>query len=274
MDSTASEASDAVFPADAGIGGEVLDSFRTHGWHPAIGFSPPRFFGGARKAYRMYLSHVPLNTARRSAVALLGSPQRIHAAVLTAFPGETDQMPAGLEFSPAKGEGRVLWRIDRSGPKANLFVVSPERPDFTSLIEQAGWPCAENPARTADYGRFLDRLEPGQSWAFRLTANPVTTTLDQARNKKVRVPHVTVAQQTKWFSDRAEQNGITIKDVLIDDRRRLEFRRGDKTVTLASVSYRGTLDVVDSTLLRAMLVNGIGKGKGYGLGLMTLANAS
>lgn len=131
-------------------------------------------------------------------------------------------------------------------------MVSPEGPDFTSSVEPAGWPGADNPTRTADYGRFLDRLEAGQQWAFRLTANPVTMTLDRARNKKVRVPHVTVTQQTKWFTDRAEANGFSARGVLIDDHRQLEFLRNKTTVTLASASYRGTIRVADPALLRRM----------------------
>lgn len=210
-----------------------------------------------------------MNTTRRSALALLASPHRIHAAVLSGFP---DTRPTqGAE--PATN-GRVLWRIDRNGSDTSLYVVSPEPPDFSSLVAQAGWTYAAEPARTADYSPFLERLEPGQEWGFRLTANPVTTTMDHSKGKKVRVPHVTVAQQTKWFTDRADANGFTATNVLIDDRRQLEFQRNGKKVTLASVSYRGSLTVMDPVLLRGLLANGIGKAKGYGFGLMTLAKLS
>lgn len=215
----------------------------------------------------MFLTHVPMNTTRRSALALLASPHRIHAAVLSGFPDTHSTQDAATD-------GRVLWRIDRNGSDTSLYVVSPETPDFSGLVAQAGWTDAAQPARTANYSPFLERLEPGQEWGFRLTANPVTTTMDHSRGKKVRVPHVTVAQQTKWFTDRAEANGITATDVLIDDRRQLEFQRNGKKVTLASVSYRGSLTVVDPVLLRGLLVNGVGKAKGYGFGLMTLAKPS
>lgn len=214
----------------------------------------------------MFLTHVPLNTGRRSAVALLSSPHRIHAAIQSGF---TDTR-AVRSVQPAT-DGRVLWRVDRNGADTNLYVVSPDRPDFASLMEQAGWTDASRPVRTADYSPFLQHLEAGQEWAFRLTANPVTTTLDALRGRKVRVPHVTVAQQTKWFTDRAEASGFSVPAVLVDDRRKLEFQRSGKKVTLASVSYRGTLKVVDPGLLRSLLTNGIGKAKGYGFGLMTLA---
>ena len=82
----------------------------------------------------MYLTRFRVNTARRQARELLGSPHRMHAAVNMSFPA----------LLPRDGtDPRVLWRIDRnSAAEVLLFVVSPQRPDLTHLVEQAGWPHA------------------------------------------------------------------------------------------------------------------------------------
>jgi CRISPR system Cascade subunit CasE len=59
--------------------------------------------------------------------------------------------------------------------------------------------------------------------------------------------------------------------VVVRDRRTLRFRRGQQTVTLRVATFDGRFRVVDPTALRAALVNGIGRAKAYGCGLMTLA---
>ena len=75
----------------------------------------------------MFLTQFDVNVARRDAVRLLASPERLHAAVLSSFPpGQS-----------ASDDGRTLWRLDR-GPtphEAKLMIVSPLRPDLTVLNE-------------------------------------------------------------------------------------------------------------------------------------------
>ena len=72
----------------------------------------------------------------------------------------------------------MLWRLDSDAKhELNLYVVSAEAPSFDALAEQAGWSSA--PVwRTADYGRFLERLASGQRWVFRLVANPIRNVRD------------------------------------------------------------------------------------------------
>ena len=55
--------------------------------------------------------------------------------------------------------------------------------------------------------------------------------------------------------------------------RTLSFRKASKEspITLATVQYDGMLEVTDIDALRHALINGIGHGKGFGCGLLTLA---
>ena len=47
-------------------------------------------------------------------------------------------------------------------------------------------------------------------------------------------------------------------------------KRGTRPVTLLAVTYEGVLQVTDAERFRAMLCQGMGRGKAYGLGLMTV----
>lgn len=227
----------------------------------------------------MYISRMPLNTARVESRRLLASPYRLHAAVEHAFPPV-----AGREGD----EGRILWRLDvpSTGPgSAWLYVVSPAKPDFTHLVEQAGWPAAYAGAwETKDYTPLLERIAAGQRWQFRLKANPARKVArDQGRMPDDRVVgtvrgHVTVAQQVTWLLDRAEAHGFAVCEgegsvpaVSVSQRHKEEFLRGERRVTIATAVFDGLLEVRDPAMFRRALCWGIGRAKGFGCGLMTVA---
>jgi CRISPR system Cascade subunit CasE len=217
----------------------------------------------------MHLTRFDINGARRAARDLLASPQKLHAAVLAAFPPSA---------STAEEQGRVLWRIDQHQHQTVLYLVSPHIPDLTHLVESVGWPSTHG-WQTRDYTPLLDALKTGTQWAFRLTANPVSSrrkTEDSPRSQ--RFGHVTAAQQTEWLLTRAKRSGFTVPlgvgdepDVAVRRRQTLRFSRHGGTVTLSTAVFEGRLEITDPDALRNSLVHGIGPAKGYGCGLLTLA---
>ena len=127
----------------------------------------------------MHLTRFRFNTLRPGSRKLLSSPQAMHAAVLGGFPELLPGDPVGEPGGP-----RVLWRVDRNAKaEVFLYVVSPERPELTHLVEQAGWPKADPDTwwRTHDYAGFLSRLKVGQTWAFR-PSSPRTSPLATRRD--------------------------------------------------------------------------------------------
>lgn len=207
----------------------------------------------------MYLSRMKLNPQRRQAKALLGSPQMMHAAVMAAFPPGANQ-----------SDERVLWRVDQHRETVSLFVVSPIVPSFEHLQEQAGW-SQQKTWETRDYTPLLDRLTKGQRYAFRLTANPVHTV--STGSGKKRLAHVTVAHQLRWLEERQDRMGVRLMPESYDvvHREIRKFRRQARTVTLSQVTFEGCLEVTDAHHLNSVLRSGIGKGRAYGCGLLTLA---
>jgi len=216
----------------------------------------------------MYLTRFQVNPLRRGAAKLLSSRQAMHAAVLGGFP----------ELAPSSA-GRVLWRLDTAPHKTLLYIASPERPDLTHLVEQAGWPTHEPGWRTADYTPVIRRLEAGQRLAFRLAANPVHRETKEGTQRGKVYGHVTVAQQEKWLLDRADAIGVSFVDdkaeqtMRVTRRETVSFRRQGSTVTLRVAQYDGTLTVRDPEAFAHALAHGIGRAKGYGCGLLTIARA-
>lgn len=216
----------------------------------------------------MYLSRMHLNPRRRGTRHLLGNPQAMHAAVMSAFP------PDDHEGAP----GRVLWRVDQDPGAIALYLVSPTPPSFEHLQEQAGWGNRESWA-IRDYAPVIDQLGVGRRYAFRLVANPVRTVTGEDGVKR-RHAHVTAAQQLGWLLERAERMGVRFPEadgepaVRVTGRETARFQRAGSRVTIARTRYDGALEVADPAALRRTLVEGIGRAKGYGCGLLTLAPLS
>lgn len=250
----------------------------------------------------MFLSQVQLNPARRDARRILTSPHVLHAAVLAAFP---DPSP--------RATGRVLWRLDAPRPSQHpshdrrtlLYVVSPEAPDFTHLAEQAGWPSRPDTQKVTPYDTTLNRVEGGQRYGFRLTANPVRSERVPAGGRGKVHGHVTTTQQEQWLLDREERAGFRIdsfeanapqtdvdpldktasdasrvqasgavspeRAMRITDRRTLTFSRRETSVTLRVATFEGILTVTEPEAFVRTLSFGLGRAKGYGCGLMTIA---
>jgi CRISPR system Cascade subunit CasE len=189
----------------------------------------------------------------------------MHAAVLACFP------------QPADERGRVLWRIDQDRGRTWLYVVSEPRPGFSSLTEQAGWPDLNDTWDSRDYSGFLNRLEDGQRWAFRMTANPSHSVRIREGGETKRVGHVTVTQQRQWFLDRAEKWGFIVAEhegraeVVVHDRLVERFQRQGKPVTVSKATFDGILIVNNPEALCRTLTEGAGAAKAYGCGLLTLA---
>ncbi|WP_245802120.1 type I-E CRISPR-associated protein Cas6/Cse3/CasE [Corynebacterium pacaense] len=207
-----------------------------------------------------------LNPQRRQTRELLASPQKMHAAVLASFPPD-----AAAESSD---EGRVLWRIDQTMETTALYVVSPTVPSLEHLQEQAGW-SQERSWQSSDYTPMLNRIVKGQRYAFRLTANPVRTVTEEG--VKRRKAHVSSAHQLEWLEQRQDQLGASINSetdgltASVSRSSRLVFNRKGRKVTIQQVTFDGSLEVTAADQLRSALTNGIGKARGYGCGLLTLA---
>lgn len=219
-----------------------------------------------------FFSRLLINPQRREARKLLASAQAMHAAVQACFPPDT-QMDGG----------RLLWRLDIQHPTYTLYILSPAEPDLRHLQEAIGW--ESRPGETAAYANLLNKLEDSQNWAFRLTANPVKS-LPAGNGKRGKiVPHVTVEQQQGWLAYKAPQWGFEVLphedseelNLLVTHRQDLNFSRKDSArnnqrgrVTLRQAQFEGVLKITDAELFKQALVNGMGRGKAYGCGLMTL----
>ena len=223
------------------------------------------------------LSRITLDAHKRGARKLMGNPQAMHAAVMAVFGN-----------APVGDEARPLWRVDSGNDGHHLYVSGPGTPNLAPLQAQAGVD-GVMPVST-DLGPFLARLSQGQVWAFRLTANPVSAVSQGPGARGKVVPHVSAAQQLDWLDRKAEQHGFRVArfgshgeeseesalSALVTQRRDLRFSKNHgghaRRVSIRTARFDGHLVVTDPDALRLALLQGIGRARAYGCGLLSLAS--
>ena len=85
--------------------------------------------------------------------------------------------------------------------------------------------------------------------------------------------HCSTKYQKQWLLDRAAKHGFALREEEFTVTRvqwQHFAKHGIRPVTLLAVTYEGVLRVTDPEQFRALLCQGMGRGKAYGLGLMTV----
>ena len=208
----------------------------------------------------MYLSRIKLNTSLRKTMQALAAPNLFHGAIESAENGERT---------------RKLWRTDTLYGEQYLLILSENKIDFSSVAVQFGYGCEYE---CKSYDGLLERITNGSKWQFRLTANPTMQSkhLPDKNGRGKIIAHITTEYQEEWLCRKAEKNGFSVaeEEYLVTASRWYMFKKNKEQkskVKLLSVTFEGILTVTDADAFRKALVNGIGREKAYGMGLLTVA---
>ena len=209
----------------------------------------------------MYLTRMELDVGKRDTRKGLLSPSMFHGAIESSFSGERE---------------RRLWRVDEFQGRYYLLLLSARVPDLSHMAEQFGTEGSERSWQTKAYEPLLERVKSGSAWQFRLTANPTKSIRSSQPGKRGEVhAHITPAHQLQWLLDRCEDHGFTVdpEEVTVTKSQWQRFYKGGqqkKPVTILSVTFEGILTVTDEVRFRQTLVEGLGRCKAFGLGLLTV----
>ena len=204
----------------------------------------------------MYLSRVQLAMDNRNTMLALADSNHFHGALESCF---------------SYTESRKLWRIDNVNGTMYLLVLSQEEPNLSPFCKQ--FSPSQDSWETKDYTPLLENLKADTIWRFRLTSNPtISHRTDKDKRGKV-LAHITTEYQRKWLIERSEKNGFQLfeNDFNVTGNKWQRFIKKDgRYVTFLSVTYEGLLNIKDVDLFRKVLTEGLGRGKAYGMGLMTV----
>ncbi|MER6094151.1 type I-E CRISPR-associated protein Cas6/Cse3/CasE [Streptomyces bluensis] len=184
--------------------------------------------------------------------------------------------PEDLGDHPRQKAG-LLFRLDRDTHPMppTLLIQTHQPPDLTRL------PASYGTIETRDLTPVLRALSPGRCVRYRITANASRRAWDKnqsdgSRHGKVVALHGDDA--LAWWQRRATAAGLTPTTT---DTTPVPFTRskhkslGEKNAGPwhALTRFEGLATITDPGQLRHALLTGIGRGKPYGAGLLSLAPA-
>lgn len=129
--------------------------------------------------------------------------------------------------------------------------------------------------RAKDIEEAHRAIRTGQTLRFMLVANPTFDAVVDGKRRRTAVRDA--ARQTDWMTRKLDQCGARL--VTADGVAQLSVgatwqqtsRRGGQRITHWAVAFRGMLEVLDHERFFEALGAGVGRGRAYGFGLLTVA---
>lgn len=216
----------------------------------------------------MFLSQLVLNISSRNVQRDIVDCKAMHRTLMTAFPRAD---------ANARQTFGVLYRLEKGTPPV-LLAQSKIAPDWEQLPE--GYLALEPAVKAV--GNQYNRLANGMVLRFRLTANPTKkidtkTGPDGKRRNGRRVALFREDEQMEWLERRAEAGGFELLNMVTQPELfdvavgQPHVERSRSGLTFGSVTFDGRLRIIDEKAFRETLVSGIGTGKAYGFGLLSIA---
>jgi CRISPR system Cascade subunit CasE len=235
----------------------------------------------------MYLSRLVLNPRSRAVRNDLGDCRDLHRTILSTFPqAQKDQGGARAEFG-------LLYRADteaRSG-RITLLVQSSAKPVWSRLPKDYllnDFDEFDNPA-VKRVDESFDALRKGMRLRFRLRANPtkrlpllIENRMGKERGKRVDI--FGEENQLAWLARKAGEHGFRllaarVNPNIVNARVNSEDKvvgwrtRSEPPMKFGSALFEGELEITDAEAFKRTLAEGIGSGKSYGFGLLSVAPA-
>lgn len=226
----------------------------------------------------LFLSRLKLNPRNHQTLRDLGNCQDLHRTLLKGFP-QTDSESARQHFG-------LLYRTEHDGRGgAMLLVQSLVDPDWSQLPEMY----LLEPAASKSIVALYARLHAGQQLVFRLRANPtkrlpllIENRIGRERGKRVEI--FGEENQLEWLARKAGKHGFRLLTArvnpnVVNARANTEGKvigwrgRSGPPMKFGSALFEGELEIADAEAFKRTLSEGIGSGKAYGFGLLSVAPA-
>ncbi|MFF2508680.1 type I-E CRISPR-associated protein Cas6/Cse3/CasE [Streptomyces sp. NPDC058067] len=210
----------------------------------------------------LWLTRIVPNPRDRDARRDIRSAVGLHHRVMLLFP---DGLGAG-----AREKTGALFRLDESPHGFSIIVQSGVAPDLSRLNKEYGL------AQSKYLTPLLSQLTTGTTVHYRLTAN-ATRKLGQntTAGRPGQIVPLHGAEAEAWWERQTHAAGLSLLSV---HSTRLSDARGERAsdkraITHARTRFDGAATVTDVDALTQRLAAGIGRGKSYGCGLLSIAPA-
>ncbi|MFD3495888.1 type I-E CRISPR-associated protein Cas6/Cse3/CasE [Streptomyces sp. NPDC058690] len=213
----------------------------------------------------LWLTRIQPNLRHRDVRRDLASAVGMHHRLMMLFPDDLGPT--------ARNHLGVLFRIeDAAGPTGGpqILLQSHQRPDSNRL------PAGYGTTTTKDISALIGLLTTGLAVRYRIDANAVRKpghTTRAATGAKAVIP-LSGADADEWWARQAEErSGLKLTSTHSTPLIAAcgERHQDKRQIKHARTRFEGTAVVTDHTTLQQRILEGIGRGKSYGCGLLSLA---
>lgn len=200
----------------------------------------------------MHLTRLLLDPRSAQARRDLADPYEMHRTLARVFAEDDVHAPP-----------RFLWRFEPQGAWSDpvVLVQSAHAADWSRLDGVSGY--LKKPAETKPV--LLDHLLQHEArYRFRLLANPTVT-----RDGK-RYGLATEDAQLDWLARQGERCGFQVDAALVTSSDVLRCGKKGGSISLQRACFEGVLRLLDMDKMAGVLHDGIGPGKAFGCGLLSL----
>ncbi|MEU6867755.1 type I-E CRISPR-associated protein Cas6/Cse3/CasE [Streptomyces sp. NPDC046876] len=205
----------------------------------------------------VHLAQLRLEERSREVHRDLTDATSLHNRVQALFPDNLGPQP--------RAATNTLFRVEREQSGPVLLVQS------TLPINRSGLPAGY--ARDIDYrdlGPLLDWGREGRVVRYRIDTHPsMSQSVPGQRGKRIPLRGEEALQ---WWERQAVKAGLENQLALDIPQSDVRARRGAaKPVRYSVIRFEGVARITDPAALRAAITSGIGRGRAYGLGLLSIA---
>lgn len=203
----------------------------------------------------MYLSKLVLNEGNCAVQRDLSNAHALHQRIMQAFPDQQRECP--------REDWNILFRQE---PDSGVILVQSDlEPDWSKLPGGYLSDCPQPKPFVPDSAQFSE----GRFFQFRLRANP--SKRDNQTKKTIGLWYQ--ADQEAWLQRQADRCGFRLHGVDILPSPNVFGRKGNQSspIRISTALYQGILEITVPELFVNAVQQGIGRGKSYGCGLLSLA---
>ncbi|MDG2991560.1 type I-E CRISPR-associated protein Cas6/Cse3/CasE [Candidatus Synechococcus calcipolaris G9] len=203
----------------------------------------------------MYLSQLILNERQSLVHRELGNAHKFHQRIMQAFPDED-----------SRDNPREDWHIlFRHEPDSDVVLVQSEiEPDWSKLPDRY---LQDYTVKAVNF--TADQFSTQRVFQFRLRANP--SKRDPKTKKTIGFYHR--PDQLAWLERQGDRCGFRLHSAdVIPSPNVFGFKKkGVPPIRITTVLFQGVLEVIAPEPFLTVVQQGLGRGKSYGCGLLSLA---
>jgi CRISPR system Cascade subunit CasE len=226
----------------------------------------------------IYLTKLSLNPRNSLVRKCLGDCHKLHSLVMQGFPNVDG------EKAEVRKKFGVLHRLELDAKLGTISLLVQSA--FKSVWNFTDDVVVEDGFSQKEIGQIYNFLPNETELMFRIRANPTkcvsAKNTDFAKFAGKRVELRTSEDQIEWLKRKSGQHGFRLTAVKVNSEvenvaatpnGKVYGNHKQGKLTFNSVIFDGNLKITDAEKFKETLIHGIGQGKAYGFGLLSIAKS-